>query len=205
MERVRRSKIVNVDETSEKVDGVNHWLWVFTTQTDTFFAIRKSRGKKVLDEVSGEDFEGYLGCDGWRSYSNFTDRLQRCWAQLLREAEWLAEHCEEAKPLYLALKGVYGDLVACLVGDLPLSQRKKLRLAAKRRLRIGWKRIMRVWRLSGSLGRCVRGLIIGLRLLLCLVLNRRIIGLSERSKSRLCSARLLGRLGTGKVPEYTRL
>jgi transposase-like protein len=28
LERVRHARIVNVDETSEKVDGVNHWLWV---------------------------------------------------------------------------------------------------------------------------------------------------------------------------------
>lgn len=89
----------------------------------------------MLDEVLGKDFEGYLGCDGWKSYSNFTERLQRCWAHLLREAEWVAEHCLEAKPLYLALKGLYVDLVAGLVGDPPLWQRKKLQLAAKRRLR----------------------------------------------------------------------
>ena len=135
LERVRHARIVNVDETGEKVDGVNHWLWVFTTETETFFVIRKSRGKKVLDEVLGKDFEGYLGCDGWKSYSNFSGRLQRCWAHLLREAEWLAEHCEEAKSLYLALKRLYVELVACLVGDPPLSKRKKIRLAAKRRLR----------------------------------------------------------------------
>ena len=48
--------------------------------------------------------------------------LQRCWAHLLREAEWLAEHCEEAKSLYLALKRLYADLAACLVGDPPLLQ-----------------------------------------------------------------------------------
>ena len=134
MERVRHAKIVNVDETSEKVDGVNYWLWVFTTESDTFFAIRKSRGKKVLDEVLGRDFEGYLGCDGWKSYSNFTERLQRCWAHLLREAQWLAEHCEEAKPLYLALKRLYADLADSLVGDPPLEKRRKLQAAARRRL-----------------------------------------------------------------------
>jgi transposase len=104
LERVRQARIVNVDETSEKVDGVNHWLW-------------------------------YLGCDGWKSYSNFTNRLQRCWAHLLREAEWLAQHCEEAKSLYLALKRLYAELAACLAGDPPLSKRKKLQAAAKRRLR----------------------------------------------------------------------
>jgi transposase len=43
MSRVRHANVVNVDETSEKVDGVNYWLWVFTTETDTLFAIRKSR------------------------------------------------------------------------------------------------------------------------------------------------------------------
>ena len=135
LERVRHAKIVNVDETSEKVDGKNHWLWVFTTETDTLFAIRKSRGKKVLDEVLGKDFEGYLGCDGWKSYSNFTERLQRCWAHLLREGEWLAEHCEEAKPLYLALKRLFADLADSLLGDPPLAKRRKLQAAAKRRLR----------------------------------------------------------------------
>jgi transposase len=134
MRRVRRSKVVNVDETSEKVDGKNYWLWVFTSETETFFAIRKSRGKKVLDEVLGKNFEGYLGCDGWKSYSNFTGRLQRCWAHLLREADWLAEHCQEAKSLCLALKRLYADLVASLVGDPPFEKRKKLQAAAKRRL-----------------------------------------------------------------------
>ena len=135
MSRVRHASIVNVDETSEKVDGVNYWLWVFTTQTDTFFAIRKSRGKKVLDEVLGRDFEGYLGCDGWKSYSNFTGKLQRCWAHLMREAEWLAEHCEEAKPLYQALRRLFAYLITRLVGDPPVLVRKKLQAAAKRRLK----------------------------------------------------------------------
>ncbi|MDR0493579.1 MAG: transposase [Nitrososphaerota archaeon] len=42
------SSVVNVDETSLKVDGVNYWFWVFTTAVCTLFVVRKSRGKKVL-------------------------------------------------------------------------------------------------------------------------------------------------------------
>jgi len=99
VEQIRTAKIVYIDETGEKVDGKRHWLWVFTTKTHTLFVISKCRGKKVLLEVLGKDFEGHIGCDGWRSYSNFTDRLQRCWAHLLREAEWLAQHCKEAESL----------------------------------------------------------------------------------------------------------
>jgi transposase len=135
LENIRAAKIVYVDETGEKVDGKRHWLWVFTTKNQTLFVIRKSRGKNVLEQVLGKEFKGYLGCDGWRSYSNFSGRLQRCWAHLLREAEWLAEHCEEAKPLYLALKRLYVDLTACLVGDPPVLVRKKVKARAMGRLR----------------------------------------------------------------------
>jgi transposase len=135
LEEIRHSRIVYIDETGEKVDGKKHWLWVFTTETQTLFVISKSRGKNVLDQVLGKDFQGYVGCDGWKAYSNFTDKLQRCWAHLLREAEWLAEHCLEAKPLYLALKRLYADLIACLVGDPPASLRKKIKAMAKRRLK----------------------------------------------------------------------
>jgi transposase len=107
--QVKASPIVNVDETSVKVDGKNYWLWVFVAATCTFFVVRKSRSKKVLEEVLGKDFTGFIGCDGWKSYVNFTGRLQRCWAHLLREAEAVAKDCEEAQPLYLGLKRLYWD------------------------------------------------------------------------------------------------
>jgi transposase len=133
--RIRMAKVLYVDETGEKVDGKRYWLWVFVSESETFFVLRKSRGKKVLAEVLGKNFRGHIVCDGLKSYSNFSGRLQRCWAHLLREAEWLFEHCEEARSLYVALKRLYADLKVCLVGDPPASLRKKLKAAAKRRLR----------------------------------------------------------------------
>ena len=77
--RIRSAGVVYVDETGLKVDGVGHWIWSFTAGTDTLVAVRRSRGKKVLEEVLGKGFEGAIVCDGWRSYPNFTDRIQRCW------------------------------------------------------------------------------------------------------------------------------
>jgi len=106
-ERIRRSSVVYTDETGEKVDGENYWLWCFATDTDTLTVIRKSRGKKVLREILGEDFGGVIVCDGLRSYSNYTRRIQRCWAHLLREAKCLAEQTDEAKPLSEALHRLY--------------------------------------------------------------------------------------------------
>jgi len=74
---------------------------------ETLVAIRKSRGKKVLEETLGKDFKGFIVCDGWKSYPNFTRHIQRCWAHLLREAKYLAERIDEAKPLSQALHELY--------------------------------------------------------------------------------------------------
>nr|MDO8080670.1 IS66 family transposase [Candidatus Freyarchaeota archaeon] len=104
---IRCADVVYADETGAKVDGKRHWTWVFTTPSETLIAIRKSRGKKVLEEILGENFEGVIICDGWKSYLNFTTRIQRCWSHLLREAEYLAENIAEAKPLSEALHELY--------------------------------------------------------------------------------------------------
>ena len=110
LQRIRTADVVYTDETGLKVDGRQHWIWAFTTSNETLIAIKKSRGKKVLKEVLGKDFNGIIVCDGWRSYPSFTSRIQRCWAHLLREARYLAERIDEAKPLSEALHEMYSRL-----------------------------------------------------------------------------------------------
>ena len=132
---IRNSPIVNVDETSIKIDGKNWWLWTFVTPTVTLYVIEPSRGKKVLEQVLGADFSGFIGCDGLRSYSNFSDRLQRCWAHLLREAKWLSERYSEAVGLYVGLRSLFLDLRAGVVGGPSLEVRRHLVLLSRRRLR----------------------------------------------------------------------
>lgn len=104
---LRRSKSVNIDETGIRVGGLNFHLWVFTNKDFTLYVIRKSRGKGVIEEVLGEEYKGVIGCDGWTSYSSYTDKIQRCWAHLLREAKYLAEYYNSAKSLYLGLKRIF--------------------------------------------------------------------------------------------------
>jgi transposase len=104
---LRISKSVNVDETGIRVGGLNFYIWTFTTKKHTLYVIRKSRGKKVIEEVLGKNYKGVIGCDGWTSYPSYTNNIQRCWAHLLREARYLADQYDTAKSLNLGLKNIF--------------------------------------------------------------------------------------------------
>lgn len=92
---IRSSRIIYIDETQYKLNGETWWLWTFVTQTDVLFVIRKSRSKKVLEEILGKKFNGIIVCDGWSAYHDFADILQRCWAHLLRESHHLLQNHKE--------------------------------------------------------------------------------------------------------------
>jgi transposase len=126
LNRIRKALVLYVDETSIDVQGKKHWIWVFTTPSETFVVIRNSRGMKVLKEVLTRRFKGIIVCDGWKPYAKFTKRLQRCWAHLLRESKDLAEKTTEAVPLYKALKDLYGELDDALESDPPPEVRLEL-------------------------------------------------------------------------------
>jgi len=104
---LRKSKSVNIDETGFRVGGLNFHLWVFTNENITLYVIRKSRGKSVIEEVLGKNYKGVIGSDGWASYSSYTDKIQRCWAHLLREAKYLTSEHISAQSLYEGLKEIY--------------------------------------------------------------------------------------------------
>ena len=124
--RIRAAQILYIDETSIDVQGEMHWIWTFTTPSETFVVIRKSRGMKVLMEVLTRKFLGIIVCDGWKPYARFTKRLQRCWAHLLRESKDLAEKIEEAVPLHKALKKLYEEMNDALENDPPPEVRTDL-------------------------------------------------------------------------------
>ena len=119
LNKIRDASILYVDETGIHVQGRKYWIWTFTTPSETFFVIRKSRGTKVLLEVLTRRFKGIIVCDGWKPYVRFTKQLQRCWAHLLRESKEISEKFEEAVPLHNALKDLYESLTKALENDPP--------------------------------------------------------------------------------------
>jgi hypothetical protein len=84
LERIRASPVVHADETGWRQDGVNGYVWTFSTPTERYF-LRRGRGKGVVDEVLDDSFSGVLVSDFYAAYNHYPGLKQRCWAHLLRD------------------------------------------------------------------------------------------------------------------------
>lgn len=129
---VKNSPFIYGDETSLKVAGKKWWIWIFVTETETFCIVAASRGSKVLNALEG--FNGIMVCDGWDAYTAFTDRIQRCWAHLLREINWLAENVAEACPLAKELHDMFDECCAFVAGNPSAGLRARMKEAMKARM-----------------------------------------------------------------------
>lgn len=122
---IRRSRYVYTDQTEIKVGRVAYQLWVFVTAKCTLFIIRKADYKGVMEDVLGKSYDGVIVGDGLESYRQYTDKIQRCWAHLLRESADLAEKYDSAKGLHEGLKKIF-ETVKSINGKDPPKKRQKL-------------------------------------------------------------------------------
>jgi hypothetical protein len=91
-QQVRHSPCLNADETGWRVNGQNHWLWVFTNKDAVLYLIDKSRGSKVVSKVLGEKYEGVLTTDFYSGYNKLQAQAkQRCLGHLLAEIKKIEE------------------------------------------------------------------------------------------------------------------
>ncbi|MBU3923541.1 MAG: IS66 family transposase [Nanoarchaeota archaeon] len=111
VKKIRSSNYVYVDETSYKLNGENWWLWTFVYEDIVLFVIRKSRSKAVVEEILGKEYKGIIVCDGWKVYEQFTSRLQRCWAHLLRESFHLKEKYNGFEKYHNQLKNIFDRII----------------------------------------------------------------------------------------------
>lgn len=86
---MRQQSVLHVDETGWRVQGDNHWLWVFVNEVVALFVLSKSRGSKVPRALLGDDFSGRIVSDFYAAYSPLDVAKAKCWAHLLRESHKL--------------------------------------------------------------------------------------------------------------------
>jgi transposase len=69
-EQVRQSAVIRSDETSGRVNGHNHWEWVFVSEAGVYHLIRPSRGQDVIDDFMGEGCAEVWVSDCWKPQLN---------------------------------------------------------------------------------------------------------------------------------------
>jgi len=111
VEVVRRSPVVNGDETSWRVNGEGAWLWIMTTEQVAVYGIREGRGYEEAASLLGGAYRGVLVRDGWAVYVKFVKaEHQTCLAHLLRR-------CREMREATWGRGREVPNLVACILKD----------------------------------------------------------------------------------------
>lgn len=111
LEAVRKSKYLHMDETGWKISGDNHWLWNFVNDKLAIYRIRKSRGRKVPQEVLTSDYGGIAISDFLSAYDKTGIKRQRCLVHLLRDMSKYKEldQSEESQGAYKKLHRIIHD------------------------------------------------------------------------------------------------
>jgi transposase len=88
-DEIRQSQVVGCDETGARVNGRNHWQWVFVTATATYHVIAPSRGSGVIAKVMGDAVPLVWVSDLWSAQLKAAKRyLQICHAHQLRDLQY---------------------------------------------------------------------------------------------------------------------
>lgn len=96
-EELAQQDRLNIDESGWKKNGERRWIWTWVGSTLTVFHIADSRGKKVLERILGERFDGIIGSDRYGAYRAFDKAgWQICLAHLIRETTGLSQSSDPA-------------------------------------------------------------------------------------------------------------
>lgn len=113
LELMRQQAAIHIDETSWRVEGVPHWLWVFVNDVVALYVVSRSRGSKVPQALLGPDFDGVAISDFFSAYSPLEVEKAKCWAHLLRDshdnAKGQASDSERAG-FHRSLHGLFVDM-----------------------------------------------------------------------------------------------
>jgi transposase len=82
--RLRDGPYVHSDETSWWVGGPGHWLWVFADKQTTVYRVASGRGRNIVTENLGTDYDGVLVSDCLSVYDDVNLRQQKCYSHHLK-------------------------------------------------------------------------------------------------------------------------
>jgi len=130
---IRASPAVQADETGWREDGLNGYIWSVSTPTIRYYEYHHSRGREVVKQLIGEEYEGVLGSDFYAAYNIHHGLHQRCWVHFLRDVHELKDEFpqdEELRCWAKDVKALYEQAVAWVAQepDPGLSPRQQHRV-----------------------------------------------------------------------------
>ena len=137
--KLSQERVVYVDETPFKINGVTYYLWTFTSENYQLFYMTKSRSWKVLKKILGKGNPNMvIVSDGWSAYRVYCEEynihLQRCWAHLKRESK----ECRELKngeEIHQTLSKLFEKMKRLREKPPPIHKRKKIKKEMEKELR----------------------------------------------------------------------
>lgn len=110
-QKIINAPIKNIDETGWRIDGKNHWLWIFINKEVALYEIDRKRSNEIPTEILGNQKDKFFGSDRLRAYNLFSEKTgamqQVCWTHLLRNSKDLADQYPEAKYIHKRMKYIY--------------------------------------------------------------------------------------------------
>ncbi|MBI4599685.1 IS66 family transposase [Candidatus Uhrbacteria bacterium] len=114
LQEIRKAKVKHADETSWRVQGQNHWCWLFATQKAAYYTIEETRGKGVPKNIlEGSPQSSVLIRDDYAGYACIAAHHQSCWSHLLRVSHELAvlpHASKEVADLHSELTTLFAEL-----------------------------------------------------------------------------------------------
>lgn len=121
LEQARESDYLHSDETSWYMGSPKSWLWVFTNRGQTLYKVAQSRGRDVIQEVIGKNYQGTLVSDCLVVYDGVNRSQQKCYSHHLKEIEKAREQNAEKSQAFfediksmlktaMLIKGVKGEI-----------------------------------------------------------------------------------------------
>src|SRR5262249_23103003 len=84
LQAILNSAFVHVDETKISIQGVDHYVWVFTDGTHVVFRMTATREADIVRDVLA-GYQGVLVSDFYPGYDSMPFRQQKCLVHLIRD------------------------------------------------------------------------------------------------------------------------
>jgi len=125
---LREAKVVGGDTSSWRVNGINYVLWLFCAINLVYIHIDKSKARKIIIKILGNQFEGTFRSDCAPEFQKFAEWFQKCWGHLLRATyNWAIENPkEDIVLLHRWLTNLFNEMKNFLEKDPPPHKREKM-------------------------------------------------------------------------------